>query len=102
MLALRLSCYNTHINTTHTVKHFKFTLTDGVEFIPVDIMKDILDNAMINLVNSDTPLGDYCPTNRRQVSQSTGCSPLALAAALTQGTQIMYSIEVVKGSTPCN
>ena len=59
------------------MKHFKFTLTDGVEFIPVDIMKDTLDNA-INLVNSiygdryaihaiESPL--YCPpANRRQVS----------------------------------
>lgn len=57
------------------MRHFKFTLTDGVDFIPVDIMKDTLGNA-IDLVNNiygdryaihaiESPL--FCPpANRRQ------------------------------------
>ena len=57
------------------MKHFKFQLTNGVETIPVDIMKDTLGNA-IDLVNNiygdryeiksiESPL--FCPpANRRQ------------------------------------
>ena len=33
------------------MRHFRFTLTDGVETIPVDVMKDTLGNA-IDLVNN--------------------------------------------------
>ena len=66
--------YNTN-NKQNTVKHFKFQLSNGVETIPVDVMKDTLRNA-INLVEGiygdrykilsiESPL--YCPpANRRQ------------------------------------
>lgn len=58
------------------MRHFRFTLTDGIDQIPVDVMKDTLGNA-INLVQSiygdryaihaiESPL--YCPpANRRKV-----------------------------------
>lgn len=55
--------------------HFRFTITNGTEFLPVDVMKDTLNNA-IKLVESiygdrysihaiESPM--YCPpANRRQ------------------------------------
>lgn len=57
------------------MRHFRFTLTDGVEFMPVDVMKDTLDNAITLVQNIygdryaihaiESPL--YCPpANRRQ------------------------------------
>ena len=57
------------------MRHFKFTLTDGTEFIPVDVMKDTLSNAITLVENIygdryaihaiESPL--YCPpANRRQ------------------------------------
>ena len=57
------------------MRHFKFVLTDGIDLLPVDIMKDTLGNA-IDLVNNiygdryaihsiESPL--FCPSaNRRQ------------------------------------
>ena len=57
------------------MRHFKFQLTNGIDTIPVDVMKDTLGNA-INLVQNiygdryeiksvESPL--YCPpANRRQ------------------------------------
>lgn len=59
------------------MRHFRFTLTDGIEQIPVDVMKDTLGNA-IDLVNNiygdryaihaiESPL--YCPpANRRKTA----------------------------------
>ena len=57
------------------MRHFKFTLTDGVEMIPVDIMKDTLGNAIDTIQNIygdryaihaiESPL--FCPpANRRK------------------------------------
>ena len=62
-------------NITNIMHHFRFTITNGAEFIPVDVMKDTLNNA-IKLVESiyggrysihaiESPM--YCPpANRRQ------------------------------------
>lgn len=67
--------YIKRVKAKHPMRHFRFTLTDGIEFIPVDVMKDTLGNA-IDLVNNiygdryaihaiESPL--YCPpANRRQ------------------------------------
>lgn len=38
-------------HTKPTVKHFKFQLTNGVETIPVDVMKDTLGNAITLVQN---------------------------------------------------
>ena len=57
------------------MRHFRFTLTDGIDQIPVDIMKDTLGNAIDTIQNIygdryaihaiESPL--YCPpANRRQ------------------------------------
>ena len=57
------------------MKHFKFQLTNGNEIIPVDVMKDTLNNAIAlveniygdrySILSIESPL--YCPpANRRQ------------------------------------
>lgn len=61
------------------MRHFKFQLTNGVETIPVDVMKDTLGNA-ITLVNNiygdryeiksiESPL--FCPPGNRRVTSPT-------------------------------
>ena len=57
------------------MRHFRFTLTDGIDQTSVDVMKDTLDNAITLVQNIygdryaihaiESPL--YCPpANRRQ------------------------------------
>ena len=43
--------YIKRVKATHTMRHFKFQLTNGAETIPVDVMKDTLGNA-ITLIQS--------------------------------------------------
>lgn len=61
------------------MRHFKFILTDGIDQMPVDIMKDTLGNA-IDTVNNiygdryaihsiESPL--YCPPGNRRVTSPT-------------------------------
>lgn len=65
------------VKETHTMRHFKFQLTNGVETIPVDVMKDTLGNAIslvegiygdrYSILSIESPLFNP-PANRRQVA----------------------------------
>ena len=59
------------------MRHFKFVLTNGIDTMPVDIMKDTLDNAITTIQNIygdryaihsiESPM--YCPpANRRKAA----------------------------------